>query len=146
MSLAPQSSAMSSEDYATCAALAAWYATTLPRRVDIVGDFGGKQQFLIDGDSLLLYSITTSGVDYDGKMKPWSHTITSSPFFWQSCFVTNAHPTQLASSYCMQYSLWNRFSGTCNHEDVTSMLYFSITKESCVLPRQRQRAGNTNIK
>ncbi|KAI1117584.1 hypothetical protein F5Y14DRAFT_354734 [Nemania sp. NC0429] len=65
LALAPQPSAMSSEDHETCEMLAAWYATTFPRRVDIVGDFGGKQLFLIDGDSILLHSITTSGVDYD---------------------------------------------------------------------------------
>lgn len=68
----PESSIMSGEDFETCATLAAWYATIVPRRVDIVGDFGGKQLFLIDGDSLLLYNITTSGVDYDGKMQ---HTL-----------------------------------------------------------------------
>ncbi|KAI0204716.1 hypothetical protein F4808DRAFT_474095 [Astrocystis sublimbata] len=44
---------------------AKWYATVHPRSVDIVGDFGGKQLFLIDGDSLLLHSVTTSRVDYE---------------------------------------------------------------------------------
>ncbi|KAI8953917.1 hypothetical protein F4801DRAFT_66209 [Xylaria longipes] len=56
---------MSNIDHATCVKLAEWYAATHPRRIDIVGDFGGKQLFLIDGDSLLLYSVTTSVVDYD---------------------------------------------------------------------------------
>ncbi|KAI1180970.1 hypothetical protein F4777DRAFT_527676 [Nemania sp. FL0916] len=59
---------MSDEDHAvrvTCAKLALWYSTLLPRRVDVVGDFGGKQLFLIDGDSLLHYSIVTSAVDFD---------------------------------------------------------------------------------
>ncbi|KAI0116408.1 hypothetical protein GGR51DRAFT_316756 [Nemania sp. FL0031] len=56
---------MSDQDRDIYAKLAEWYANILPRRVDIVGDFGGKQLFLIDGDSLLFHCITTSGVDYD---------------------------------------------------------------------------------
>jgi hypothetical protein len=49
--------------------LSRWYEAIYPRRIDIVGDFGGKQLFLIDGDSLLLYSITTSKVDFEGEMR-----------------------------------------------------------------------------
>ncbi|KAI0860058.1 hypothetical protein F4860DRAFT_480798 [Xylaria cubensis] len=56
---------MSNTDHETFVKLAVWYAATQPRRMDIVGDFGGKQLFIIDGDSLLHYSITTSVVDYD---------------------------------------------------------------------------------
>ncbi|KAJ8133051.1 hypothetical protein O1611_g576 [Lasiodiplodia mahajangana] len=56
---------MPDQDRETYAKLAEWYAGILPRKVDIVGDFGGKQLFLIDGDSLLLHCITTSLVDYD---------------------------------------------------------------------------------
>ncbi|KAI1364578.1 hypothetical protein F5Y08DRAFT_204635 [Xylaria arbuscula] len=47
------------------AELAEWYSTARPRRVDIIGDFGGKDLFFIDGDSLLLHSITASKVDYN---------------------------------------------------------------------------------
>lgn len=60
-------------DEDSCVKLAAWYATAHPRRIDIVGDFGGKQLFFIDGDSLLLHTITTSGVDYDGKTQQRLH-------------------------------------------------------------------------
>ncbi|TGJ82191.1 hypothetical protein E0Z10_g6577 [Xylaria hypoxylon] len=56
---------MSNMDHETCVKLAEWYAAIHPRRIDIIGDFGGKQLFLIDGDSLLHYSVTTSAVDYD---------------------------------------------------------------------------------
>ncbi|KAI1352780.1 hypothetical protein F5Y01DRAFT_313444 [Xylaria sp. FL0043] len=52
-------------DYEAVTKLAKWYAARYPRRVDIVGDFGGKQLFFVDGDSLLLHSITTSAVDYN---------------------------------------------------------------------------------
>lgn len=61
---------MPNEDDETRAKLAEWYGALLPRRVDIVGDFGGKQLFLIDGDSLLIHSVATSAVDYDGNMQP----------------------------------------------------------------------------
>ncbi|KAI1820932.1 hypothetical protein F4861DRAFT_32189 [Xylaria intraflava] len=55
---------MPSKSDTTHQKLAEWYEAIHPRRIDIVGDFGGKQLFLIDGDSLLLYSLTTSGVDF----------------------------------------------------------------------------------
>ncbi|KAI0432295.1 hypothetical protein F5Y09DRAFT_353772 [Xylaria sp. FL1042] len=51
-------------DYESSVELGRWYATIHARRVDIVGDFGGKQLFFVDGDSLLLHTITTSAVDY----------------------------------------------------------------------------------
>ncbi|KAI0873640.1 hypothetical protein GGS24DRAFT_517356 [Hypoxylon argillaceum] len=60
---------MPNEDDETRAKLAEWYGALLPRRVDIVGDFGGKQLFLIDGDSLLIHSVATSAVDYDAGLQ-----------------------------------------------------------------------------
>ncbi|KAI3338523.1 hypothetical protein F4824DRAFT_82965 [Ustulina deusta] len=56
---------MSNMDHQSGVKLAKWYATLQPRRVDVVGDFGGKQLFFVDGDSLLLHGVTTSAVDYD---------------------------------------------------------------------------------
>ncbi|KAH9906763.1 hypothetical protein F4778DRAFT_769151 [Xylariomycetidae sp. FL2044] len=46
--------------------LAAWYSALGPRlrTVDIVGDFGGKELFVVHGDSLLLHCITSSQVDF----------------------------------------------------------------------------------
>ncbi|KAJ3570966.1 hypothetical protein NPX13_g5546 [Xylaria arbuscula] len=55
------------------AELAEWYSTARPRRVDIIGDFGGKDLFFIDGDSLLLHSITASKVDYDAMFQYMIH-------------------------------------------------------------------------
>ena len=46
--------------------LLAWYAKVLTRRVDLVGDYAGKELFLIEGDSLLLHCLSTSKVDLDG--------------------------------------------------------------------------------
>ncbi|KAJ2991681.1 hypothetical protein NUW58_g2432 [Xylaria curta] len=56
---------MSDRAHEKLAKLAEWYATIHPRRIDIVGDFGGKQLFFVDGDSLLLHCVTASAVDFD---------------------------------------------------------------------------------
>ncbi|KAI0407777.1 hypothetical protein F4802DRAFT_619919 [Xylaria palmicola] len=57
---------MSVKDHRARLRLAEWYEGLHPRKIDIVGDFGGKQRFLIDGDSLLLHSVAASAVDLDG--------------------------------------------------------------------------------
>ncbi|KAI1635019.1 hypothetical protein F4809DRAFT_470895 [Biscogniauxia mediterranea] len=45
--------------------LARWYAALPSRHVDIVGDYGGKELFLIHGDSLILHCISDSRVDFE---------------------------------------------------------------------------------
>ncbi|KAI1433428.1 hypothetical protein GGR50DRAFT_668519 [Xylaria sp. CBS 124048] len=55
---------MSGESDEASRTLARWYEAIHPRVIDIVGDFGGKELFLIDGDSLLLHCLTESGVDF----------------------------------------------------------------------------------
>ncbi|KAI8846214.1 hypothetical protein BC829DRAFT_445488 [Chytridium lagenaria] len=30
-----------------------WYSKVIPRYVDLIGDFGGKELFIVEGDSLL---------------------------------------------------------------------------------------------
>ncbi|KAI1344818.1 hypothetical protein F5Y15DRAFT_6383 [Xylariaceae sp. FL0016] len=45
--------------------LVVWYSRLHPRRVDVVGDFGGNELFLVHGDSLLLHCISSSCVDFD---------------------------------------------------------------------------------
>ncbi|PHH67418.1 hypothetical protein CDD81_28 [Ophiocordyceps australis] len=44
--------------------LSRWFRTISPTRVDIVGDYAGKELFAIHGDSLLLYSLMESRVDF----------------------------------------------------------------------------------
>uniref|UniRef100_A0A1Y1K1W7 ATP-dependent RNA helicase DDX60 PIN-like domain-containing protein n=1 Tax=Photinus pyralis TaxID=7054 RepID=A0A1Y1K1W7_PHOPY len=41
-----------------------WYKSLSPLRVDIVGDFAGKELFAIHGDSLMLHCVTNARVDY----------------------------------------------------------------------------------
>ena len=47
--------------------LLSWYSEVLNRRVDLVGDYAGNELFLIEGDSLLLHSFSTSEVDLHSK-------------------------------------------------------------------------------
>lgn len=44
----------------------AWYKSTNPLRVDLVGDLAGKELFVIHGDALMLYCITKAKVDLQG--------------------------------------------------------------------------------
>ncbi|TDZ15078.1 putative helicase [Colletotrichum orbiculare MAFF 240422] len=46
-------------------ALLAWDATLAPLKVDIVGDFAGKQLFAIHGEAMLSYCVAKAKVDYD---------------------------------------------------------------------------------
>jgi len=43
-----------------------FYGTLHARRVDLIGDFAGRELFLIDGDSLLLHLFSDPGLDFDG--------------------------------------------------------------------------------
>lgn len=52
-----------------------WYKTLSPLRVDIVGDFAGKELFAIHGDSLLLHCVANARVDFTSTLA-WQGTIT----------------------------------------------------------------------
>lgn len=43
----------------------AWYGSLHPLKVDVVGDFAGKELFAIHSDSMLPHCITKVKVDYD---------------------------------------------------------------------------------
>ena len=45
-----------------------WYKSLSPLRVDIVGDFAGKELFAIHGDSLMLHCVTNARVDYTSML------------------------------------------------------------------------------
>lgn len=40
-----------------------WHESLRPLKVDLVGDFAGKELFAIHGDALLLHSVTEARVD-----------------------------------------------------------------------------------
>jgi hypothetical protein len=44
-----------------------WYESLSPLTVDIVGDFAGRELFVIHGESLIRYCLTEAKVDLDGK-------------------------------------------------------------------------------
>ena len=46
--------------------MSAWYRSLSPLKVDVVGDFAGKELFAIHGDSMLLHCIVEGKVDYEG--------------------------------------------------------------------------------
>ena len=46
------------------------YAQKSARRVDLVGDYAGKELFLLDGDSLLLKCFSDPQLDFDGSLPP----------------------------------------------------------------------------
>ena len=43
------------------------YGRKSARRVDLVGDYAGKELFLLDGDSLLLKCFSDPQLDFDGS-------------------------------------------------------------------------------
>ncbi len=46
------------------------YGRKSARRVDLVGDYAGKELFLLDGDSLLLKCFSDPQLDFDGSPPP----------------------------------------------------------------------------
>lgn len=49
--------------------MTSWYESLRPHVVDVVGDFAGKELFVIHGESLLLHCIAKGKVDYDSTSR-----------------------------------------------------------------------------
>lgn len=45
----------------------AWFDALRPMKVDLVGDFAGKELFAVHGEALLLHCLTDARVDLTGK-------------------------------------------------------------------------------
>jgi hypothetical protein len=45
-----------------------WYDSTRPMFIDLVGDYAGKELFLIEGDSLLRETFEDERIDFRGKL------------------------------------------------------------------------------
>lgn len=61
---------MADDDYEVARATAsilAWYDSTRPMHIDLVGDYAGKELFLVEGDSLLRECFDDERLDFDGK-------------------------------------------------------------------------------
>jgi ATP-dependent RNA helicase DDX60 len=48
-------------------ALLDWYADLQPLTVDIVGDFAGRELFLIHGEALMRHCLIEARVDFDSR-------------------------------------------------------------------------------
>ncbi|KAM0285639.1 hypothetical protein ACHAQH_001345 [Verticillium albo-atrum] len=59
-----ETSSINSSEHTDPETLRLWYTNLLPRTVDIVGDFAGKELFVIHGEGLLRYCITEAKVDF----------------------------------------------------------------------------------
>jgi hypothetical protein len=59
---------MASVEKKALVSLKTWYAQLRPNTVDIVGDFAGKELFLIHGESLLRHCLDE--VDFHGQCRP----------------------------------------------------------------------------
>jgi hypothetical protein len=46
----------------------AWYDTGRPMWIDLVGDYAGRELFLVEGDSLLRECFEDDRIDFDGKL------------------------------------------------------------------------------
>lgn len=57
-------------------AILSWYDERAPRMLDLVGDYAGKELFVVDGDSLLRTAWSTGSIDFDGELPrhaPWKY-------------------------------------------------------------------------
>jgi len=45
----------------------AWYDSTRPRFIDLVGDYAGQELFLIEGDGLLREAFGDERLDFEGE-------------------------------------------------------------------------------
>lgn len=54
-----------------------WYDRTRPMWIDLVGDYAGKELFLVEGDSLLRECFEDERIDFAGKVYPQVHPATA---------------------------------------------------------------------
>jgi hypothetical protein len=47
-----------------------WYDSSRPMWIDLVGDYAGRELFLVEGDSLLRECFEDERIDFDGKFNP----------------------------------------------------------------------------
>lgn len=74
-------------------AVLSWYDSTRPMFIDLVGDYAGKELFLVEGDSLLRLCFEDERIDFQGKSpRTTSGLHKLSPAAWVvTSVVTNMH-------------------------------------------------------
>ncbi len=50
-----------------------WYDSTRPMFIDLVGDYAGKELFLVEGDSLLRECFEDDRIDFHGNSPSWTN-------------------------------------------------------------------------
>jgi hypothetical protein len=45
-----------------------WYDGSRPMWIDLVGDYAGRELFLVEGDSLLRHGFEDARIDFHGKL------------------------------------------------------------------------------
>jgi hypothetical protein len=55
-----------------------WYDSTRPMFIDLVGDYAGKELFLVEGDSLLRECFEDERIDFRGKIPTRHLSVASS--------------------------------------------------------------------
>lgn len=63
---------------ASTTSVLSWYDARTPRILDLVGDYAGKELFLVEGDSLLRACFEDGRIDFEGKL-PRAHR--TPPYF-----------------------------------------------------------------
>jgi len=64
---------MDGAEFQATRGLEMWFHTLHPTRIDIVGDFAGRELFILEGDSLLRVAFSDERIDMNGMVLP--HTL-----------------------------------------------------------------------
>lgn len=99
---------MDLEDDST--SLLGWFLTSRALRVDIIGDFAGRELFAIHGDALLLHCISEAKVDFSGMYGLVVDELFTSASMTPSWY--SAKKTQMDVSSSMPFTPSKRFSVT----------------------------------
>jgi hypothetical protein len=66
---------------APASSVLSWYDARTPRILDLVGDYAGKELFLVEGDSLLRACFEDGRIDFEGKLCPLPRAHITPPHF-----------------------------------------------------------------
>lgn len=103
-----------------------WHQNLSPLRVDLVGDFAGKELFAIHGDSLLIHCLAEASVDLTGELD-------TAPPLGLTQAADNGS-TQTASSFFTPSMQSRASSPDSSSADATFTLSGFATMSPCKMP------------
>jgi hypothetical protein len=59
---------MTDHEHQDKTSILSWYDARTPRILDLVGDYAGRELFLVEGDSLLRACFEDDRIDFDGNV------------------------------------------------------------------------------